>query len=513
MTLAGTGIAPQITLAPTTLDFGSQPVGVTSSAKSVTVSNTGSVSLAISQISTSTWQFAEQSTCPFSPSTLPAGTSCNISVTFAPSSRGSVSASLQISDNAPQNPQSVTLSGQGIQPAVSLSTSTLSFGNQNVGTTSQSQSVTVNNSGQDPLLISGISISGTNFNDFKESSNCVGTLAPNTKCSVSVIFAPTAASYRTALLTISDNAAGSPQTVNLSGTGTGPALTLSSSSLTFGNENVGATSTSQVVAVQNTGQTALNISSVAITGSNASEFSLASSANSCSTASQLNPGSSCNISVSFAPKAIGSRSGTLTVTDNAPGSPHLVNLTGTGQDFSLSVAPGSLGTATVTRGGTATYTVNVSPAGGFNQTVLLTCSGTPAHASCGLSPTSAFLNGTNPTAVTITVTTVSGSALVNKPSFPDRPQTLARVIPVLALLGVPPLWILSKRKKRILGSFLSALSVLLTVFLISSCIRILNGNGNGGGSSTGTPAGTYTLSVAGQSGSLNHSISLTLIVN
>jgi hypothetical protein len=107
-------------------------------------------------------------------------------------------------------------------PAVSLSSTSLSFGSQLVGATSGSQTVTVTNNGNAPLNLSAISLAGANTGDFPTTTTCPhpGTLGVNQSCILTSAFDPTAAGARTASITISDNAAGSPQTVSLSGTGT-----------------------------------------------------------------------------------------------------------------------------------------------------------------------------------------------------------------------------------------------------------------------------------------------------
>jgi hypothetical protein len=126
-------------------------------------------------------------------------------------------------------------------------------------------------------------------------------------------------------VSISDNASGSPQTVSLSGTGTASAVSLSASSLTFGSQSVGTTSTAQTVTLSNTGSAALSISSVAIAGTNAGDFA---QTNTCG--SSLAAGANCTIEVMFTPSVAGAEAATLSITDNASGSPQTVPLSGTG---------------------------------------------------------------------------------------------------------------------------------------------------------------------------------------
>jgi hypothetical protein len=225
--LSGTGASagPTVSLSPSSLSFGSQLVGSTSAAQSVTLTNSGNAGLSISNIAlggTNAGDFAQTNTCPSGSTTLAAGASCSISVTFAPSAAGTRSASLQITDNASGSPQSVALSGTGSAPGVTLSPSSLSFGSQVVGKASAAQSVTLTNSGNAALSISNIAMGGTNAGDFAQTNTCPSspsTLAAGASCSISVTFTPSATGARSAGVQVADNANGSPQTVALSGTG------------------------------------------------------------------------------------------------------------------------------------------------------------------------------------------------------------------------------------------------------------------------------------------------------
>jgi hypothetical protein len=110
------GGTPTVVLSPTSLDFGGQVIGTMSAAQKATLTNGGTTSLTISSIGisgTNAADFAQTNNCPLSPSTLPAGSSCNLSITFTPSVATTESAAAIISDNASGSPQSITLSGAG----------------------------------------------------------------------------------------------------------------------------------------------------------------------------------------------------------------------------------------------------------------------------------------------------------------------------------------------------------------------------------------------------------------
>lgn len=207
-------------------------------------------------------------------------------------------------------------------PVAAVSPSSLAFGGQKVGTASAAQTVTLTNSGQAALTVGAIATSG----DFAQTNTCgalPATLAPGASCVIAVTFAPTATGASIGALTVSDDAPGSPQAVALSGTGTAPAASLSPTSLTFGTVKVGTTSAPQTVTLTNTGTATLVVRGVAASG----DFAAVAGAGCAS----LAPGAQCTITVTFTPTAAGARAGTLSVADDAPGSPQTVALSGSGK--------------------------------------------------------------------------------------------------------------------------------------------------------------------------------------
>jgi len=210
-------------------------------------------------------------------------------------------------------------------PIVSLSATNLAFGQENMGSTSAAQTVTLSNTGNASLSISSMALGGANSVDFAQTSNCGASVAAGANCTISVTFTPSAAGARNASLAITDNATGSPQTVSLSGTGLQPAVSLSPSSLTFAKQTTGTASAGQGVTLKDTGNASLKISSIALSGANPGDFA---QTNNCG--SSLGAGASCTISIAFAPTAAGSRSASLEISDDASGSPQTVSLSGTG---------------------------------------------------------------------------------------------------------------------------------------------------------------------------------------
>ncbi|HEX8997895.1 MAG TPA: N,N-dimethylformamidase beta subunit family domain-containing protein [Ktedonobacterales bacterium] len=328
--------APAVSLSPANLTFASQTVNTTSAAQSITLTNTGNAALSISGIAlsgTNAGDFAQTNTCPSGTNTLAAGANCAISVTFTPTASGTRTASVTITDNASNSPQSVGLSGTGTTvaaPAVSLSPTSLSFGSVAIGTTSAVQSVTLTNSGNAALSISNIALSGTNAADFAQTNTCptgTNTLAAGANCAISVTFTPTQNASESASVQITDNAAGSPQSVSLSGTGytPAPAVSLTPTSLSFGSVTTNTSSAAQSITLKNTGTAPLTISGIALSGTNADQFS---QTNTCP--ASLAAGGTCSISVVFSPTVAQSDSASVQVSDNASGSPHSASLSGTG---------------------------------------------------------------------------------------------------------------------------------------------------------------------------------------
>jgi hypothetical protein len=208
------------------------------------------------------------------------------------------------------------------------------FAGQMVGTTSEPLSLKLKNGGPTPLSISSVRIDPPT-GEFIQTNDCGLSLAANASCTINVTFSPAAAGTPMATLIVTDNAGNSPQTANLSGTGIGsaaaPTAALSSSlgitdgpvTLTFPIQTMGTNSALQRLRLINNSPTALSISGINIAPSG--EFT---ESDNCGTS--LAAGTSCNINVTFSPAASGTRTATLTVTDNASNSPQTANLTGTG---------------------------------------------------------------------------------------------------------------------------------------------------------------------------------------
>jgi len=395
-------------------------------------------------------------------------------------------------------------------PQIAVYPSTLNFGLQDIGVSSAAQELTVTNIGSAPMTISSIVPGG----DFSQTNTCGEAVPVGGNCAISVTFMPTATGRRSGVITLTDNLKSSPQVIALSGVGVGPGVSLSPASVTFGAQSLGTTSSPKVVTLTNTGSAPLIVSGIAVEGDFAQT-------NNCGNG--VAAGLDCAIAVTFTPTADGTRSGQLSVTDNAPDSPQGVALTGSGPDFTLAPLSGSPTTAYVSPGQSATYTLSVVGEGGLNQAVTFTCTGAPSEATCAVSPNpvTAGSSATN-VAVTVTTTAPSVSAPRFRPVPPVPPLSPGlRGLLMLALALAATSWAIRRSNQTGGSQWRPAILPLAAVWLLTLALAACGGGGGGGsGGGThdpGTPAGNYTLTVTGTTGSgsstLSHSVTLTLNVS
>lgn len=471
----------------TTLSFGDDLVGVPSTAQSVSLGNFGDAALPPPTISI-TGDFTQTNTCA---SPVPGGQKCDISISFDPTATGNRTGTLTISFGGTFATQTVSLTGTGTAPQVSLPSNSLVFPPQSVGTSSAAMQITISNPGSGALTIASLPITG----DFTQTNACGAPIAPNGTCTVQVTFMPTAQGFRTGSLSINDNASGSPQMVSLQGYG-GSATTgtLSPASVTFGSQAVGVTSAAQAVTLSNSGTIALAIASISATGDFAQS-------NTCG--SSVAAGGSCQISITFTPTASGTRTGALRIVDNTAQSPQSVALsgTGTGPNLGLGLPAGGSGSLTLAAGANGSYTLTIGGAG-VAGTASLSCTGAPTGATCSV-PATVSLNANTPSSITVSVTTTSRSALLmpieRTPGLP-----ILGIVLGIGMIAAP--MALAKRWKTRIG-FASL------VMALGLCACGGGGPSSGGSSNpNGTPAGNYQLIVTASSGSTTQTTNLTLTV-
>ncbi|WP_374087357.1 choice-of-anchor D domain-containing protein [Methylomicrobium lacus] len=323
-------IAPVASISPASLalTFGNQVVNTTSLAQSITVSNTGNSNLVVSGITLTgvdPGQFLLANTINCA-TVAPLG-SCTFNVQFAPTTTGTKTASVSIASNAAGSPASVAVSGTGLAPAPIVAIAPVSlavaFPDQVINTTSAAQTITVSNTGTANLTVSGVTLSGATT-QFSFTNNCTTAVVPGGSCTVSVQFRPTSTGAKTATVSIASNAAGSPSSVTVSGNGIVAATTATIANATIGGGGgvrIGTSATGNV-RVTNTGTNPLIITSASTTA----PFSV--TLGTCTT--PVNPGRTCNLSVTFRPTAVQTYTATLTMASNASNNPS-GTLTGRGR--------------------------------------------------------------------------------------------------------------------------------------------------------------------------------------
>jgi hypothetical protein len=398
------------------------------------------------------------------------------------------------------NSVTFNVSAAATAPAASL-TGSLPFPATTVGTTSSALASTLSNTGNATLNIGNIAIGGTNPTDFAIATGtnaCGATLAANATCNIYVTFTPAAAQAYTATLTVTDNASPATQASTLTGTGaaaSAPIATLSPASLSF-TATTGTTAAAQAATLSNTGNATLNISSIALAGTNPTNFAITTGTNSCG--ETLSSGATCNIYVTFTPASAASFSASLQVTDNAAGSPQSTSLSGIGT--AAVVASFTIGSSTsaqtVQPGGTATYTISATAQNGaFTTPVTLAASGLPAGATATFTPASITPGSSSATsALSIQTATTTAAAAKRSLGWPLAAPALA----IVSLLFVP-----GKRRRR-------WITMALLLFAFLGAIATLTGCG--GGFSLTPPAQTYTITVTGTSGAETQSTTVQLTV-
>jgi hypothetical protein len=378
---------PLVVLSNSSLSFGYQQVAVTSSAQTIMLSNNQSNPLNISSI-TASGDFAQTNNCG---SSVAAQSSCNIQVTFTPTTKGSRQGTLTVSDDANNSPQTANLNGTGIASALILTPGSLVFPAQQLNMTSAAQNTTVTNIGGAPLTINSIAASG----NYTQSNTCLGaTLQPNKSCVISVTFTPSLAGAIPGETTITNSLSGTPSLLKITGTGV-PPISIAPTSISFGTVTVGNTSPSHMVTLANNSSVTFNLQF------SASGNFVAVGSGSTPCGATLAAASTCMLSVAFTPTTAGSVRGGVAIAYNGAYSPQVVSLAGTGSGgalgpltFSLkllNVAATVVGTTSNTRLVTATNSsstaVNISsvvPSGEYSLTTTKTpCTGALAPgASC-----------------------------------------------------------------------------------------------------------------------------------
>jgi hypothetical protein len=499
--LSGTGGAVG-SVSPTLLNLGSANVNESSAAQSVTVTNSSNFPVNLTGITLSGAAASEFSAVNNCGTVVSPNIPCTVSVTFKPAATGTRTANMTIGSDAATPYALVSLTGTGTSPVVSLSTLSLSFGNQALNVASSALLITLHNTGTGPLNFSSIAITGAAPGDFTETDNCGLQVVSGNSCVLNVTFTPTALNSRTARLVFGDDASNSPQTVALSGSGIAGSgtIALSPATVAFGNQQVSTTSAAQTVTLSNSSpSSALTINNIVITGN--SDFAIASG-NCPASPAALAANTNCSIRVTFTPSTTVAETATLTVTGTASNSPQQITLTGTGTTAASSSAPFAVTPSTtgvsVTQNGTAQYTLSIAPLNGFSNSINFTCSG-PVGSSCSITPNPLVMDGTTTKTATLSVNTTGGNGNTANSRYGGKPI-------FLALLPFTIMGMLFINKRR---SYLLVLALLLLCLLLGT---VGCGGGSASSTSSGLAPGTYQVVVTATP-STNSSQAQTMTMN
>jgi hypothetical protein len=380
VTITGTAVAPHVTLSGTAVSFGDVATGATATATSISLHNegagaTGTLALTLSETSASA--FAYTSTCA---GTLAAGASCTIAPTFSPTSVGSASATLTVSDGSAS--WVISLSGIGVEPtpapALTVSLASIDFGTVQPGTTSSPTSITIRNYGTATAGMLTFAITGAAASSFAVASTCTSALAAGAACTAALTFKPTGSGSASATLTVSGG--GATATVFLSGTGADVAsahLAISPASIDFGNVSVGTRSTSTIVTVTNSGTATASGLAFTLTGASASSFTVDSKC-----AATLSAGGSCMAAVFFRPVSAEAASATLTMAGSGPTATVSLSATGTNTPIpQLTISPSPANFGNVAVGTSLAISLTVTNSGNAaTGAISMTLGGTAASA-------------------------------------------------------------------------------------------------------------------------------------
>jgi hypothetical protein len=405
---ASTCAGGPVLLSNVAINFGNQQVELRSNAIVETVTNNQSVALNIGGISAS-GDFTQTNTCQ---GAVAPHASCTISVFFTPSTTGTRSGTLTITDDANNSPQSVSLAGIGASAAVTVAPASISFGNQVVNTTSAGQKITFTNAGFVNVTVNSVQVSG----GFTDTDNCGGQiLTPGQACTVTTSFSPVVTGSASGTVTFNDTAPGSPHIVTL--TGTSQLAASLSANLTFAAVNVGSSSVAQTMTLTNN-----QPSTLSFTWATSGDYSAVGN-NSTPCTGTLAAKAKCTFGVTFTPTTNGQIKGALTISFSGAGSPASGGLTGTGQNgpaAPLTITPNSLSYGNVVLNTSVAKTVTVKNITSASVNITsVTGSSVFVVTPSGTTPCGGVLNAGKSCTVTATFTPLIAGSIIGGVTVTD----------------------------------------------------------------------------------------------
>ncbi len=508
--------APLATLTPSqsSLTFANTMAGNVSAPQTVTLDNTGTATLNILGIQT-TSDYTVSSNCA---SILP-GASCTLTVTFTPQSTtqqgsgsGTRPSAIEISSNATTSLEFISLIGVSSPSSLSITPGSLNFGTVLVGLNS-TLNLQLNNTGASAISFGILSATTTLSAAAGDYSVALGNcpqpglaLDAGTSCLAQIGFAPTQTGSIAGSLSIASSASTLPLVVALTGVGQQSHMQILPTSLSFGSIAVNAPA-SLSLTLSNNGTAPITGVALAVTGDYAVTVPCA--------LTTLAVGGSCVVTVTFTPSTTGARNGTLTVTSSDATSPYTVPLTGSGfvsGTFTLTVGGGASASATVASGTPASYNLTVTPGNNFSGTVVLNCTAVSAaqYATCSLLPSSVTLSGAAQNAVA-TLNTVTEIGSNSRPAMPGSRSFGSTALCLL----FPALIFTWKARTSRHKAWRRDGPVVWAIF---AAIALLSSAGCGGGVSVNSklrfsPAGAYQYQVTASSVSGGVQITQTVTLN
>jgi hypothetical protein len=502
--LAGAGgPAGQILLTPLQMTFPPTLVGNKAAVQYLTVSNIGSAAVSLqAPASTKDYQVSNSS-CTTS---VAGQTGCTVGIIFAPTISGADNGTFSIATGA--GVFHAQLTGSGQKPATdALSATSLSFAAQVVGTASAAKTITITNSGDEPLTLI---TAASSLSDYQVNASACATNVPgHQSCAISVVFAPVTPGARTGKLIISDSlhAGTSSLTVALNGNGLAPSgISLLPASFDFGAQGTGSTSNAQTFTLTNQSGADLTGLSFAAAGN------FAVKAGTC--VGTLGAGKSCGLTATFTPSATGSRTGAMNVYATELATDLTTALSGIGLSFSLGVPTPA--TQTVVTGTAATYQVSIITLGGGYPTgalatLALACAGAdslPAGSSCVANPSSLAITSDATASVTVTVMTPALATTSSRGQGDSRVSAwaIAFALPFFSFFRV-------RFRKGFAGTAMLAVGLACTVVLSGCGVTASGGSKTKGTGTTGTGTpSTYVLTLTASSPGVHQSTQMTLVL-
>ena len=432
--------------------------------------------------------YSQTSTC----TSLSMGSTCTVSVTFAPTVTGTRTATLTVTTDATGNPTlTMPLTGTVPDTTATLTPASADFGMQILNTTSAAKVFTWTNTSTMALAIASVDATG----DYSVSgTTCVGRIAASASCAISVVFAPIALRTRAGTLTVI-SAASLQGVLTASLTGVGVAdVEASVDTIDFGTVDVSTASAPQTVTITNFTNAAITLTGISVSG----DYSQA--ADTCG--STLAGGASCAVTLVFTPTTIGIRAGALIVTTRDTKFPFVtVALTGNGVDFSVTVAPTS---GSVIAGLSLSPVATVTPLGGYGGTVTMRCTTIATGAGCEYNLKSFVLNAA--TTDGFTIVTTSKYAVIGYGSLLFAPRHRGLLATLLTLCGAG-LLVVARRSSRAARLLLAFVALSVAAGGMSGC-----GTRNPALNAPYTAPGTYEILITASDGTSTRTATYSLTV-